>query len=162
MLEFVTMTEATESTQTHQEEVSHERKDENVLKMAKEQSCAEYVVLDSGAIINGQAYSLSKYGKSICTVEEVIKEIRDSKSRHLLEVLPYQLEVMSPSNEAMKSVVEFSKKSGDYYALSLTDLKVIALVYTLECRVNGPEKLLNKIAVNFFSYNFASVSHLFS
>ena len=36
-------------------------------------------------------------------------------------------------------VTEFSKKTGDYVSLSSVDLKLIALVYQLECEL-GPEK----------------------
>ena len=38
-----------------------------------------------------------------------------------------------------RPVTEFSKKTGDYVSLSAVDLKLIALVYQLECEL-GPEK----------------------
>lgn len=34
-------------------------------------------------------------------------------------------------------MIEFSKKTGDYGVLSVPDLKVLALTYTLEKRENG-------------------------
>lgn len=37
-----------------------------------------------------------------------------------------------------RSVTDFSKKTGDYVSLSAVDLKLIALVYQLECEL-GPE-----------------------
>jgi rRNA maturation endonuclease Nob1 len=39
-------------------------------------------------------------------------------------VLPYELEYRQPSAQAMKVVTEFSRKTGDYASLSVTDLKV--------------------------------------
>ena len=36
-------------------------------------------------------------------------------------------------------VTDFSKRTGDYVSLSAVDLKLIALVYQLECEL-GPEK----------------------
>lgn len=104
----------------------------------------EYLVIDSGAIIRGHSYTLSNHTKRVCTIQEVINEIRDSKSRNLLDLLPYTLEIMSPSDSAMKAVIDFSKKTGDFAVLSLTDLKLIALMYTLEASVNGSEKLMQR------------------
>lgn len=96
----------------------------------------EHLVLDTGAIIKGQT-GLWKIAKNIWTVDGVFSEIRDSKSRALLETLPYEIKMKSPSAEAVKAVIEFSKKSGDFAALSKTDIGVIALLYTLECEYSG-------------------------
>lgn len=107
----------------------------------------EYIVIDAGAIIRGHAFNLPNLCKCICTVQEVIGEIRDSKSRNLLTTLPYEIEILSPSEAAMKSVIEFSRKTGDFAALSLTDLKLIALTFTLESRINGQIDMESKLKV---------------
>eukprot|EP01041_Mallomonas_annulata_P012945 gene12945-27314_t len=101
----------------------------------------EHLVLDSGAIIKGQSNLFYKTAKNIWTVEGVLTEIRDSKSRIALENLPYEIKLKAPSLQALKAVVEFSKKSGDYPSLSKTDISVIALTYTLECEYSGSQNI---------------------
>lgn len=60
----------------------------------------EYLVLDSNAFIRGYGVSnLFNKAKSIVTIEEVIQEIRDSKAREVLQNLPFQLDIRSPSAE---------------------------------------------------------------
>lgn len=95
------------------------------------------LVVDSGAIIRGHGTNFHRKAEKFVTVQEVLAEIRDSKSRDLLASLPYELEIRSPSDESMAAVASFSKKSGDFAALSLTDIKLIALTYTIEKEVTG-------------------------
>ena len=58
-------------------------------------------------------------------------EIRDSKARHHLETLPFELEVREPSKDGISHVIDFSKKTGDYASLSIVDLQVLGLLYDL-------------------------------
>lgn len=95
------------------------------------------LVIDSGAIIRGHGTNFHRRSERFVTVQEVLEEIRDSKSRDLLASLPYELEVRSPSDDAMQAVAAFARKSGDFAALSLTDLKLIALTYTIEKEITG-------------------------
>ncbi len=97
----------------------------------------EHLVIDSGAIISGQGYGYFNQAKKFWSVSEVLSEIRDSKSRHLLASLPFEIEIRSPSDSAMRAVIEFARKTGDIGHLSVTDLKVLALTYDLEVEVNG-------------------------
>jgi len=101
-------------------------------------------------------------------VEEVITEIRDSKSRELLNLMPFELHIRAPSAEAVKFgiviillylfglhlllilAVEFAKKSGDYASLSRTDLKVLALSYMIEKEQNGQKYIRSSPAVKSF------------
>lgn len=112
----------------------------------------EYIVLDAGPIIRGHVLQLFQRTHNIITIREVVEEVRDSKSRILLEQLPYEIQEKEPSIEAMKTgmlflriiitislilpvfliVVDFAKKSGNFAALSKTDLKLIALTLMLE------------------------------
>lgn len=101
----------------------------------------EHIVLDAGAIIRGYGFSFVNTANNIWTVNEVLAEIRDSKSREFLESLPYQIEVRQPPEAALKAVASFAKKTGDFAALSLTDLKLMALLYALEVEVNGEKNL---------------------
>jgi RNA-binding protein NOB1 len=82
------------------------------------------------------------------TIQEVLHEIRDPKSRAFLETLPYSFDIRSPSDESMKFVANFAKKSGDFAALSLTDLKLISLAHTLEISINGGKYLKTEINVS--------------
>jgi RNA-binding protein NOB1 len=109
----------------------------------------EYLVIDTGAVLRGESYSFLNIAKTICTITEVLNEIRDSKSRQLLEKLPYKIEIMTPSDKALKEVVAFCRKTGDFNALSLTDIKLIALVYTLESSLFSDSHLLQRSKVYF-------------
>ena len=69
------------------------------------------------------------------------------------DALPYTITVREPSEEAMKAVVRFATKTGDFYNLSATDVRVMALTWTLEKEHNGVEHLAKEPAtVCFFSY----------
>lgn len=96
-----------------------------------------HVVLDSGGIIKGETQSFHRLGAKFWTVAEVLSEIRDMKARQQLEMLPVELEVRSPSDNAMRAVSGFARQTGDFAALSLVDLKVMALSYDLEVQMNG-------------------------
>ena len=63
---------------------------------------AENVVLDTGAFIRGQTKTLHFVGCSFFTTPESIGEIRDTKSRERLATLPFDLEIRSPSDSALK------------------------------------------------------------
>lgn len=71
----------------------------------------------------------------------MLDEIRDKKSRAILQRLPFSLQTREPSGEAMQAVVNFSRKTGDFAYLSLTDLRVMALSYQLEVEANGADHL---------------------
>lgn len=108
----------------------------------------EYLVVDSGAIIRGHTFAFHKLAKKLVTCKEIIAEIRDGKSRALLETLPFEIELMDPSDEAMLAVSNFARKTGDFAALSRNDLKVLALSYMLETRVRGSNKHIRKEPVH--------------
>lgn len=107
------------------------------------------IVVDSGAIFRG--IRLEKYGNHFVTVPEVMSEIRDKRSHQSLLTLPFDLEVLDPSAHALNAVSHFAKLTGDAALLSLTDLKVLALAYELETRINGKKNIrevpVAKIAV---------------
>lgn len=70
-----------------------------------------------------------------------MNEIKNKRQLKRLCVLPFDLVVDEPSAEAVKHVVAFAKKTGDYLSLSLADIKVIALTYQLECELVGKDHL---------------------
>jgi rRNA maturation endonuclease Nob1 len=92
----------------------------------------KFLIIDTGAIVKGQTNLFHQYANRFVTVQEVLGEVRDSKSRELLASLPFELEVKAPSDAAMKIVYDFAKKTGDFAALSLCDIKIMALTYDLE------------------------------
>ncbi|KAI8987512.1 Nin one binding Zn-ribbon like-domain-containing protein [Mycotypha africana] len=95
----------------------------------------KYLVIDTNAIINGM--SLRNLAEEFYTIPEVLQEVRDARTREFLSRLPFEIKLMNPSEESMKAMVEFSKKTGDFGVLSQPDLKVLALTHTLEKRENG-------------------------
>jgi rRNA maturation endonuclease Nob1 len=66
-----------------------------------------------------------------------MNEIRDSKSRMLLEALPFEIQLREPNKESMRAVSIFARLTGDFASLSLTDLKLMALTYELEVEELG-------------------------
>lgn len=97
----------------------------------------EYLVIDSNAIIRGLGLDLYGKAKHIVTIPEVLAEIRDSKAKEQLERLPFELEFKNPSPEMCGKVANFAKTTGDYAALSKTDLKLIALSCMLQKEATG-------------------------
>lgn len=86
--------------------------------------------------------------QNLWSVPDVMAEIRDRRARSALERLPFTLQMREPSAEAMSAVVNFSRKTGDFAHLSLTDLRVMALTYMLETEANGVAHLKTSPAVS--------------
>jgi rRNA maturation endonuclease Nob1 len=63
----------------------------------------EYLVLDAGALIRGHGIGLYQKAKKIVTVPDVLAEIRDSKSRELLNNLPFEIEERMPSQSSINA-----------------------------------------------------------
>jgi RNA-binding protein NOB1 len=99
------------------------------------------LVLDSGAFIAD--HKVVSYGPHVryWTIPEVIEEIRDENARRKLDTFPYEIKTRQVSYEALKSVSEFAKSTGDFFSLSATDIKVLALAYMLEVERNGTVNL---------------------
>jgi hypothetical protein len=93
------------------------------------------LVVDTNALIKG--IRLDFIAEKLYTVKEVLEEVRDRNSRRLLTIHPYEFIIRHPSSVALKSVREFARQTGDLNSLSVVDLKVLALVYTLECELKG-------------------------
>lgn len=80
----------------------------------------------------------------------MIRELRDSKTREILDILPYELEIMTPSREAMREVADFARKTGDFASLSATDLRLIALSLMIEKELNGESFIKKEPNVSLF------------
>jgi len=114
---------------------------------------ADYLVVDSGGFIKNAP--LRDLGHNIITLPQVVDEIRDKATLQRLQVLPYELQLRKPSSEGIKVVTEFSKKTGDYAALSAVDIMVLAVTYDLEVEKCGKDHLKKepktKKTVNFYT-----------
>ena len=73
----------------------------------------------------------------LVTVPEVLKEIRDRQARQMLASLPVELTTREPSSEALTAIKSFAKLTGDLPALSVVDLRVLALAWMLEKEAKG-------------------------
>ncbi|XP_072321398.1 RNA-binding protein NOB1 [Eucyclogobius newberryi] len=102
-------------------------------------SLVEHVVADAGAFL--KKAPLQEIGENIYTLKDVVEEIRDKPTRRSLAFLPYELKFKEPLPEHIRTVTEFSKKTGDYASLSATDIKVLALTYQLELEHVGAQHL---------------------
>merc|ERR1712018_167278 len=105
----------------------------------KNMASVKHVIVDSGAFIKDAP--LREIGEHIYTIRDVVTEIRDKATRARLQVLPYDLLFREPSAESIRTVTEFSKKTGDYASLSAVDLRLIALTYQLEKQFVGDEHI---------------------
>ncbi|KAI8816098.1 Nin one binding Zn-ribbon like-domain-containing protein [Fimicolochytrium jonesii] len=97
------------------------------------------LVVDSAPLIKGTP--LFHLAERFVTIPEVLAEIRDKRARQGLTTLPFDLETRVPSEEAVAAVVAFSKKTGDFASLSVTDMKVLALTWMLEKEARGTAHL---------------------
>ncbi|XP_046917945.2 RNA-binding protein NOB1 [Dermatophagoides farinae] len=98
------------------------------------QKKVQHLVTDSGAFILN--CPLQDYGETIYTIGDVINEIKDEKTRQSLQILPYELKYREPTDEDVKFVAYFAKKTGDFNQLSTTDIRLIALTVRLEKEIN--------------------------
>ncbi|XWS49922.1 hypothetical protein CRYUN_Cryun12cG0044500 [Craigia yunnanensis] len=97
-------------------------------------------VVDANAIIEG-GEKLNNSADKFVTVPEVLAEIRDPVSRHRLALIPFSIDSMEPSPDALNKVIKFARATGDLQTLSDVDLKLIALTYTLESQIHGTNHL---------------------
>ncbi|XP_061373756.1 RNA-binding NOB1-like protein isoform X2 [Gastrolobium bilobum] len=120
-----------------QESLQNERVLEETFKSINGISVA---VIDANAVIDA-GDKLHSFADKFVSVPEVMEEIRDPVSRHKLSFLPFTIQTMEPSPEAINKVIKFARATGDLQTLSDVDIKLIALTYTLEAQVHGTKHL---------------------
>lgn len=103
------------------------------------------IVLDTSAFLKSETEMLRKLCNNLWTIEEVLAEVRDESSRSHMDfaLLTSNVRVRRPKPESMDFVMAFSKKTGDFPALSKTDLMVLALAH--ELRGNDPSVIAREI-----------------
>ncbi|GET93606.1 hypothetical protein, conserved [Leishmania tarentolae] len=93
------------------------------------------LILDANAIIKGMDNFVST-ADALVTIPQVIAEIKDRASRELLERLPHKVTVLDPTSEAIAAVVACAERTGDFGAMSRTDIRLCALALDC-CKVGG-------------------------
>ncbi|XP_008545989.1 RNA-binding protein NOB1 [Microplitis demolitor] len=102
-------------------------------------SKVEHLIVDTSAFIKN--VSLQDIAVNVITEESVTAEVKSKRQLRRLVALPYNLVVKDVDPEHIKTVTEFSKKTGDYKSLSSTDIKVIALTLQLEIEKVGKDHI---------------------
>ena len=98
----------------------------------------QHLLVDTSAFI--KLSQLHDWSDGISTVSGVLDEVRNKDSRvAVASLLPYKLTVNCPQEKSVRHVIDFAKKTGDFPALSRTDLELIAATYELEC-IHGISK----------------------
>ncbi len=110
---------------------------QTVFDAAQERSNTKRVVLDSGAFIGDARPERLGPEAEYYTIDEVVAEIKDSRSAHIFDSFPYPIKIAPVFQNSILAVAEASKETGDYYALSAVDRKIIALAYQLETGAHG-------------------------
>ena len=107
-------------------------------------------VLDASAILNAFPFHFESEIKYL-TVPEVVRELKDSRSRAIAEagVQAGILLVTSPSEEFVEKV----KKIGKRFGLSITDVKALALALEKEEEIwtddYGIQKVAKRLGVRY-------------
>ncbi|KAG9324425.1 hypothetical protein KVV02_004445 [Mortierella alpina] len=99
------------------------------------------LVLDTSPFLRGGALKLRYLADKFFTIPEVLNEIRDKQARKDLALLPFDIEVINPTEASVRAVAAFARKTGDYAVLSATDLRVLALTYQLEFEACGMKRI---------------------
>lgn len=84
------------------------------------------VVLDANAFIKGLDNILS-VADCLVTVPQVVREVKDQRSKDVIQRLPFPLQQLDPTPASIREVIEMSKKTGDFGVLSRTDVRIAAL-----------------------------------
>lgn len=101
------------------------------------------LIVDTGAFLRNSP--VQNFGENIYTCPEVLAEIKSKWAKDQLQILPYEIKTKEPDDDDLQFVISFAKKTGDFFSLSNTDLKVIALAVRLERERNGGIEHLKKI-----------------
>lgn len=59
----------------------------------------KYLIVDTNALIKG--VNLANIGVEVWTVPEVLSEVRDARTRHVVSTLPFELKTREPSEKAI-------------------------------------------------------------
>ncbi|GAB5369774.1 hypothetical protein AAMO2058_001434800 [Amorphochlora amoebiformis] len=107
------------------------------------------LVLDAGAFISGVNLA-SRFGAGYryVTIQGVLDEIKDERSRRVVETFPFKIDVLQVEKTSYEAVHSFAKLSGDLHFLSITDIRVLALTYQFEAQIKGTGHLRSRPKTN--------------
>ncbi|VEL31928.1 unnamed protein product [Protopolystoma xenopodis] len=108
-----------------------------------------HIVADSSSFL--RRFKFDNFGVEICTSPEVIRELKDVKTREFIQSIQVPIRLVSPEQDYINRVVKLSKKTGDFTALSKIDISLIALTYQLHCNLVGDPKELEVCPHQIFS-----------
>ncbi|CAJ0749685.1 20652_t:CDS:2, partial [Entrophospora sp. SA101] len=100
----------------------------------------KHLIVDSGPFI--KLTDVRSLAENVYTVPEVVSELRDQHARDFFKQISFDIKLKRPSDSALREVMNFSKKTGDFANLSVVDFKVLALTYMIESETNGADNLL--------------------
>lgn len=101
------------------------------------------VVLDANAFISAQSLLDLGADHRLVTTPDVMAELRDAKTRDMLEKFPFKIEEIQCDKKSLALVKDFAKKTGDLTSLSDVDMELIALTLMLYVQ-NGKGEELRK------------------
>jgi len=99
----------------------------------------DHLVVDTSGFLKN--VPLWNYAENLVTIREVFDEIKDPELKNYVLAFPVPVAFREPNQKSIDFVVEFSKKTGDYIALSVPDIKVMALAHQMEVARNGDQHL---------------------
>jgi len=99
----------------------------------------DHLVVDTSGFLKN--VPLWNYAENLVTIREVFDEIKDPELKNYVLAFPVPVSFREPNQKSIDFVVEFSKKTGDYIALSVPDIKVMALAHQMEVERNGDQHL---------------------
>lgn len=107
-------------------------------------------VIDANAIIAGMR--MDGFAQQLCTIPEVLQEIRDRKSREILENFPHNIKTIHPTEESIKagasrsSYSVSSDPSSDCASSLLGDLWLLrSLLLVVPCMPKAVNFLVGRV-----------------
>ncbi|KAK4052171.1 20S-pre-rRNA D-site endonuclease nob1 [Microbotryomycetes sp. JL201] len=118
----------------------------------------KHLIVDSSPLLTAPLSSLRGMAQLYYVTPDVVQELRDKRGRNVLDEAQLQLydasgpsasddsargpgagglQVKQPTAEAVARITAFARRTGDIAALSLADIRVLALCLTYEIQENG-------------------------
>ena len=89
------------------------------------------VILDANAFITGSGLLNIGATHKFVTTPAVMDELRDVKTREMLEKFLFPIQEIEPNKKSVEFVRDFAKKTGDLASLSDVDIELLALAHTI-------------------------------
>eukprot|EP01064_Diplonema_japonicum_P001487 TRINITY_DN1095_c0_g2_i2.p1 TRINITY_DN1095_c0_g2~~TRINITY_DN1095_c0_g2_i2.p1 ORF type:complete len:296 (+),score=104.62 TRINITY_DN1095_c0_g2_i2:76-963(+) len=120
----------TEETEAEQPETAELVEAVKKMELVQNSPDRKVLVLDTGGLIKGST-GLAEMADEFVTIQDVMTEVRDKKTRDFVESFPFAINIREPTKEAMREVIRVAKITGDFGTLSSVDLRVLGMAYTV-------------------------------